>query len=85
MNPNRNIPSFYIILLIFSFLSIKVTAQVNGYDLKYVVSFHGLDQDTDYPNDRTRFSYLARALVRYELTNELEVGFFLLLNNIRRK
>lgn len=62
-------------LLLLSFTSNRLNAQVNGYDLKYGISFHGLLPDTDFPNDDIRFSYMARALVRYELTNELELEF----------
>jgi len=64
-----------IIFLLLSFSSTKLNAQVNGYDLKYGISFHGLLPETDFPNDDIRFSYLARALVRYELTKELELEF----------
>ncbi len=60
-------------LLLFSFSNIKIIAQVNGYTLKYGISVHGLLPDTDFPNDDIRFSYLARGLVRYELSTELEL------------
>lgn len=53
--------------------STSLKAQVNGYDLKYGISFHGLMPETDFPNDNLRFSYLARAMARYELSTELEL------------
>ena len=64
-----------VVVLFLSFTTKKIMAQVNGYDLKYGISFHGLLPDTDFSNDKTKFSYLVRALVRYELTKELELGF----------
>ena len=67
-----------VILMILLFLSLtpaKLNAQVNGYDFKYGISFHGLAPDTDFPNDKSKFSYLVRAFGRYELTNELELEF----------
>ena len=67
-----------IILLFFivvSFSTTKSIAQVNGYNLKYGISLHGLLPETDFPNDDIRFSYLARGYVRYELSTELELEF----------
>ncbi len=63
------------VLLFLSFAPAKLNAQVNGYDFKYGISFHGLAPDTDFPNDKSKFSYLVRAFGRYELTNELELEF----------
>jgi len=64
-----------LVFLSFSLLSITINAQVNGYNLKYGISIHGLLPDNDFPNDDIRFSYLARGLVRYELSTELELEF----------
>ncbi len=63
------------VIILISFCKSDLYAQVNGYDWKYGISFNGLVPDTEFPNDKLKFSYLARALVGYELTTELELGF----------
>ncbi|MEN8192649.1 MAG: OmpA family protein [Bacteroidota bacterium] len=76
MNLNKaSISMVLVILLGLSFFSSQTVAQVNGYDLKYGFSFHGLVPETDFHNDELKFSFLFRGLVRYELTTELELGF----------